>query len=290
MLKKMILSFTILLIIVYILACAWAMDWIDNQKIESQFFTKKQKSTTTLNIAKVIWQVTPAFNREKDAERALKISRLYLDSFSVYSNKDDMKNILKKNYDFLFNYYDKHEYKISNKLNGKSVYHRLILLNRSLHSLEEVKPIADERTANIVIDRLYIGNVETMWQWYLIGSEKFFNEGLEKINENLQDLNKKYNTKVFDIIKEYHLATKLCFDKHLSRENADKHNIESQKIFQQIQKKLAPKSDEFQLLNHYLNEEHSIVLILAHLISSNQTECEKEVKNFADKMVEFANN
>ena len=281
----MILSFTILLIIVYILACAWAMDWIDNQKIESQFFTKKQKSTTTLNIAKVIWQVTPAFNREKDAERALKISQLYLDSFSVYSNKDDMKNVLKKNYDFLFNYYDKHEYKISNKLNDKSAYHRLILLNRSL---VDVKTI-DRLTANIVLT-FHTKNVEIMWNWYFIGSEKFFNESLEEIDENSQNLNKKYNTKIFDIIKEYHLATKLCFDKHLSRENADKHNIESQKIFQQIHKKLAPKSDEFQLLNHYLNEEHSIVLILAHLISSNQTKCEKEVKNFADKMVELANN
>ena len=286
----MILSFTILLIIVYILACAWAMDWIDNQKIESQFFTKKQKSMTTLNIAKVIWQITPAFNREKDAERALKISQLYLDSFSVYSNKGDMMSVLKKNYDFLFNYYDKHEYKISKKLKAESAYHRLILLNRSLHSLEEVKPIADEITANIVINSSYIGNVEIMWNWYIIGSEKFFNEGFERINNNLQISNIKYKTELFNIIKEYHLATKLCFDRHLSRENADKHNLESQKIFQEIQQKLTPKSDEFQLLNHYLNEEHSIVLILAHLISSNQTECEKEAKNFADKMVELANN
>lgn len=284
MLKKIILSF-IFVIFVYILSCAWAMDWIDNQKIESQFFSKKQKSITTLNIAKAIWQITPAFNREKDAERALKISQLYLDSFSVYSNKDDMKNILKKNYDFLFNYYDKHEYKISNKLNGKSVYHRLILLNRFLG---EVKSI-DRRTANIVHNRSYMGDIEIMWLWYFIGSEEFFNERLEKINENLQTVNKKYNTTLLDIIKEYHLATKLCFDKHLSRENADKRNIESQKIFQQMQQKLTLKSGEFYILNNYLNEEHSIVLILAHLISSNQTECEKEAKNFADKMVELAN-
>ena len=261
------------------------MDWIDNQKIESQFFSKKQKSITTLNIAKAIWQITPAFNREKDAERALKISQLYLDSFSVYSNKDDMKNILKKNYDFLFNYYDKHEYKISNKLNGKSVYHRLILLNRFLG---EVKSI-DRRTANIFHNRSYMGDIEIMWQWYFIGSEEFFNERLEKINENLQTVNKKYNTTLLDIIKEYHLATKLCFDKHLSRENADKRNIESQKIFQQMQQKLTLKSGEFYILNNYLNKENSIVLILAHLISSNQTECEKEAKNFADKMVELAN-
>ncbi|MBR2252513.1 MAG: hypothetical protein IJ881_09020, partial [Neisseriaceae bacterium] len=123
MFKKIILSF-IFVIFVYILSCAWAMDWIDNQKIENQFFSKKQKSIITLNIAKTIWQITPAFNREKDAERALKISQLYLDSFSVYSNKDNMINILKKNYYFLFNYYDKHEYKISDKLNGKSAYHR----------------------------------------------------------------------------------------------------------------------------------------------------------------------
>ena len=261
------------------------MDWIDNQKIENQFFSKKQKSIITLNIAKTIWQITPAFNREKDAERALKISQLYLDSFSVYSNKDNMINILKKNYYFLFNYYDKHEYKISDKLNGKSAYHRLILLNRSLVNVKTI----DRLTANIFLNHLYKDNVEIMWVWYFGGYERGFNDGLEKINENLQNLNEKYNTKAFDIIKEYHLATKLCFDKHLSRENADKHNIESQKIFQQIQQKLTLKSGEFQLLNNYLNEEHSIVLILAHLISSNQTECEKEAKNFADKMVELAN-
>ncbi|MBR3482481.1 MAG: hypothetical protein IKH45_06305 [Neisseriaceae bacterium] len=284
MFKKIILSF-IFVIFVYILSCAWAMDWIDNQKIENQFFSKKQKSIITLNIAKTIWQITPAFNREKDAERALKISQLYLDSFSVYSNKDNMINILKKNYYFLFNYYDKHEYKISDKLNGKSAYHRLILLNRSLVNVKTI----DRLTANIFLNHLYKDNVEIMWVWYFGGYERGFNDGLEKINENLQNLNEKYNTKAFDIIKEYHLATKLCFDKHLSRENADKHNIESQKIFQQIQQKLTLKSGEFQLLNNYLNEEHSIVLILAHLISSNQTECEKEAKNFADKMVELAN-
>ena len=78
--------------------------------------------------------------------------------------------------------------------------------------------------------------------------------------------------------------------KYLSKENAEKHNIESQKIFQQIQQKLTKNSQEHKVLSDYLSQIFLNDLIMTPLISSNQTECEKEVKNFADKMVELANN
>lgn len=53
------------------------MDWIDNQKVNYHFF-KQPKNTKQLDIAKAIWQITPAFNSKKDKDRALKISNLYI--------------------------------------------------------------------------------------------------------------------------------------------------------------------------------------------------------------------
>ncbi|MBR1818953.1 MAG: hypothetical protein IJ780_02345, partial [Neisseriaceae bacterium] len=108
----------------------------------------------------------------------------------------------------------------------------------------------------------------------------------------LQQLYEKENTTKYNLIGEYKLAVKLCNDKYLFRENAEKNNIESQKIFQQLQQKMTPKSKEYVWLDSYLEHEvqHASTLFIIPLISSNQTECEKEVKNFADKMVELANN
>ncbi|MBQ9183544.1 MAG: hypothetical protein IJ143_07205 [Neisseriaceae bacterium] len=292
MLKKMILSFTILLIIVYILACAWAMDWIDNQKIESQFFTKKQKSTTTLNIAKVIWQVTPAFNREKDAERALKISRLYISYLSVYSDKDDMMNILKNNYNFISSYYKKNEYKLSDKLKYSIIAHRFLLITRSLGEIKEIDHSMQEYIT-YMYPKTMQAKLESIWFYYFYANcENCYTKELEYFNHYLQQLNEKENTTKYNLIGEYNLAVKLCYDKYLFRENAEKNNIESQKIFQQLQQKMTPKSKEYVWLDSYLEHEvqHASTLFIIPLISSNQTECEKEVKNFADKMVELANN
>ena len=55
---------------------------------------------------------------------------------------------------------------------------------------------------------------------------------------------------------------------------------------------MTPKSKEYVWLDSYLEHkvQHASTLFLIPLISSNQTECEKEVKNFADKMVELTNN
>ncbi|MBQ1837104.1 MAG: hypothetical protein II131_00925, partial [Neisseriaceae bacterium] len=100
----------------------------------------------------------------------------------------------------------------------------------------------------------------------------------------LQEISEEQNNATLLILDDYHSALRLCYDKHLSKENAEEHNIESQKIFQQMQEKLLHNMQEFQVLNDYLKEENSMALMLVPLISSNKTECEKEAQNFADNM------
>ena len=87
--KKIILSFILFSVFAYVLACAWAMDWLDNQKVNYHFF-KQPQNTKQLDIVKSIWKITPTFDSKKDKDRALKISELYISSLSVYSDKEEM--------------------------------------------------------------------------------------------------------------------------------------------------------------------------------------------------------
>lgn len=287
MLKKIILSF-IFVIFVYILSCAWAMDWIDNQKIESQFFSKKQKSITTLNITKAIWQITPAFNREKDAERALKISQLYIDYLTVNHNKEEMIKSLEENYDFISSYYNKNENKISDKLRTNILSHRFGMINRLLGDIKRID-LSLKHFFETSIPKGMQSELEYMWFYYFVANyEKGYTGYWNRFINSTQQSNIKGNTTKYNIVAEYHLALRLCYDKYLSRKNAEENNIESQKIFQQLQEKMKPERDYIGL-SSYLKYKHASTLFLIPLISSNQTECEKEAKNFADKMVELAN-
>ncbi|MBQ1837815.1 MAG: hypothetical protein II131_04620, partial [Neisseriaceae bacterium] len=101
--KKIILSFTVFVVIIYLLLCYGINKWIDNQETGDDLFRVEQ-DTTNLDIAKLIWQITPAFDKEKDAERALKISQLYIASLSVYSYNEKMIKSLKNNYHFISTY------------------------------------------------------------------------------------------------------------------------------------------------------------------------------------------
>ena len=52
--KKIILSFILFSVFAYVLACAWAMDWLDNQKVNYNF-SRQPKNTKQLDIVKSIW-------------------------------------------------------------------------------------------------------------------------------------------------------------------------------------------------------------------------------------------
>ncbi|MBQ9258244.1 MAG: hypothetical protein IJ187_00135 [Neisseriaceae bacterium] len=280
--KKIILSFILFSVFAYVLACAWAMNWIDSQKVNYHFF-KQPQNTKQLDIVKTIWQMTPALNSKKDKDRALKISELYISSLSVYSDKEEMMRILKDNYQFISQY----------RKDMPTIY-KLIMINRSLGEIEDskfkndfsnymvLKPNPENPVAN------FRGFTEQSWFYYFHHSKdkSYWNIShsiLEEIAETNNDLS------VY-IIDDYHIGLNLCYDKYLSKENAEEHNIESQKIFQQMQQKLTKNSREYKILSDYLNDKYLSALMLTPLISSNQTECEKEVKNFADKMVELDNN
>lgn len=299
--KKIILSFILFSVFAYVLACAWAINWIDTQSIRGHFFSKNQNNKMTrLNIAKKIWQITPAFDKEKDAKRAWIISELYLSYLSVNSNKQEMLDNLKKGYSVISSYRD-----IPDEFHNLFTRKKIMMINRSLGELGSEK--FKNRIANSFIkfkptiepDGMMVQFVDTIekgWLNYFHHKKDIDNYEwriaqriLGEITEVLEDTGKEKNAP-FYVIGDYHSGLKLCYDKYLSKENAEEHNIESQKIFQQLQQKMIPQSREYQILSDYLDDENANPLFLIPLISSNQTECEKEVKNFADKMVELANN
>lgn len=279
--KKIILSFILFSVFAYVLACAWAMDWLDNQKINYDFF-KQPQNTKQLDIVKSIWKITPAFDSKKDKDRALKISELYISSLSVYSDKEEMMKILKDNYQFISKY-----------RKDMPIMYKLIMINRSLGEIEDSKFKND--FAQMVIKpnieypmATFRGFIESAWFYHLHFAED--NAAFLIAKRVLKEAVEIKNDTALFVIDDYHSGLKLCYDKYLSKENAEEHNIESQKIFQQMQQKLTKNSQEYKTLYNYLNDKYLTALMLTPLISSNQTECEKEVKNFADKMVELANN
>lgn len=256
------------------------MDWIDNQKINYDFF-KQPKNTKQLDIAKAIWQITPAFNSKKDKDRALKISNLYISSLSVYSDKEEMMRILKDNYQFISQY-----------RKDMPIMYKLIMINRSLGEIEDSKFKNDFANAIFKPNPEYPmvnfrGYIENGWFDYFHHSKDNLN--MLVAQKVLLETAEEKNDTALLVIGDYHSGLKLCYDKYLLKENAEEHNIESQKIFQQMQQKLTKNSREYKILSDYLNDKYLTALMLIPLISSNQTECEKEAKNFADKMVELAN-
>lgn len=279
--KKIILSFILFSVFAYVLACAWAMNWIDSQKVNYHFF-KQPQNTKQLDIVKAIWQMTPALNSKKDKDRALKISELYLSSLSIYSDKEEMMRILKDNYQFISQY-----------RKDMPITYKLIMINRSLGEIEDSEFIDNfillQPSAGISMSS-YRAKIETGWLYYLGNQKDKDNSNWKIASVFLQGIVEEKNDTALLMIGDYYSGLKLCYDKYLSKENAEEHNIKSQKIFQQMQQKLTKNSQEYKTLYNYLNDKYLTALMLTPLISSNQTECEKEVKNFADKMVELANN
>lgn len=285
--KKIILSFILFSVFAYVLAYAWAINWIDTQSIKRDFFSKNQNNKIkTLNIAKKIWQITPAFDKEKDAERAFKISELYLSSLSIYSDKEEMIRILKDDYQFIKKY-----------KKDISITYKITLINRSLGKIE------DKKFKDFLLNSVPKPNLSMEPDIMIIQFGSYIEKGwfdyFHDYKHNMEwrmaqtilgAVAEIKSNNAFLILDDYHSGLKLCYDKYLSHENAEEHNLESQKIFQQIQKKLTVSGQEYKVLYNHLNGYDSKALMMTPLISSNQTECEKEVKNFADKMVELANN
>ena len=287
MLKKLTLYISAVIIITYISLWIWAIYWIDKEHNVNDFVSDSKN--LTLETAKIIWKITPAIDRKKDAERLLKISEL-----SIYTDLHNLISNLKMNYNLVSSYYQKYE----EKLEGLEMFfllQRLILINRSYG---EIKDINFNMTFKNFIDNMVFENLQEQMKWYPeIIWFSFFNKdmdtykkGWELFENVIKEMNKKNNTIAFNIIGQYHLGLILCYDSDiLKTKYADSSNRISKKVFQQIQKQITPTSYQHEILDDYLSNYSSNILITIPLIMSSKTECEKEMMNFLDKIIETEN-
>ena len=138
MLKKIFLSICLIAIIAYLSLWAWAVHWIDEDKHIADFMGDNKN--ITLETAKFIWKMTPAIDREKDAQRALTFSVL-----SVNTEIPNLSNNLKMNYDFISSYYQKNEQKLSDDMKNRFLLRKFVFINRSLLSSNRIKDIEFEK-------------------------------------------------------------------------------------------------------------------------------------------------
>ena len=158
MLKKIIFSFLAIVVIAYLSLWAWAVHWIDEDKNIVDFVSEDKNMT--LETAKFIWQITPAINREKDAQRLLKMAE-----WSAYTDLTHNITMLKNNYNIISQYHKKHENKLNEQLKSKFILQQLIFMNRSLNEIEDKE--FEKEIANMIANYSFYGkdNLETRFEW-----------------------------------------------------------------------------------------------------------------------------
>lgn len=306
MLKKIFLSICAIVVIAYLSLWAWAVHWIERQENAGLFISDKKNMT--LEIAKTIWQITPAIDRNKDAERALKIS-----SFSVYTNlplleKDLPKLIenLKINHNFIYEYYKKHENKLDDRLKGKFLLQRLIFINRSWKNIkgdtelfDEVFKIIQHIPTNVDLDLVNVENridwfPEIVWLLYFENGKdtNIYNKFLGYLKKDLKTMNEKNNTNAFYGILLFHHASILCYEQNKEKDLQKKKELdeESGHIFKLIEKEITHTDKEkFKIFVESIIGNNSNYLIIPPMTLSPKTECTKEVRNLLSKINDVAN-
>ena len=110
----------------YAAACVWSASWIDERTLS------EQPGRQTLRAARALWSVSPRFNAETDAERALKLSWLTATA-EVNSNRHDfagMMKVLEREFGFTAAHYAKHLEAMSGTLARRYMTQLLTYLNR----------------------------------------------------------------------------------------------------------------------------------------------------------------
>ncbi|MBO4575560.1 MAG: hypothetical protein J5680_00460, partial [Neisseriaceae bacterium] len=287
-----------IVVIAYLSLWAWAVHWIDSQNNPFDFMGDEKNNT--LEIAKTVWKIIPAIDRNKDAERALKIS-----SFSVYVNMQDiqhLKNNLKINYDFISEYYEKYGNKLNNKLKGKFLLQKLIFMNRSLKEI--TRDIEVEKEIDGIFKHqqtIDLSNIENRLDWFpeLIWFLYFhnakdtmiYNDYIAYLGKDLKTMNKKNNTEAFFSILAYHQASLLCYaqNEEKNQQKREELNKESSDTFRLLQKYITPESKEFKILDNLTMENHIGLIIFPIGFFHSDSECKKEAQNFVSKMSEVSN-
>ena len=158
MLKKIFLSICAIAVIVYLSLWAWAVHWIDEEKNIVDFVSEDKNRT--LETAKLIWQITPAIDRNKDAERLLKMAE-----WSVYTYLTHNIAMLKNNYNTIAQYHKKHENKLNEPLKSRFILQKLIFMNRSFQEIKDKE--FEQEIYNMIVNQSFYGkdNLETRIEW-----------------------------------------------------------------------------------------------------------------------------
>ena len=124
---RKIFYFIAIILIIWLAGCYWAINWIDKKTFSS--FPGRHE----LALTRFFWEISPAINHEKDADRALKFSWLHA-STEIYQNENKeiskITDILEKESLFVSRYIASNQGLISAKMKIISEIQLLTYLNR----------------------------------------------------------------------------------------------------------------------------------------------------------------
>lgn len=305
MLKKIFLSICAIVIIAYLSLWAWAVHWIDEDKNIVDFVSEDKN--TTLELAKTVWQITPAINREKDAQRLLKMAE-----WSAYTDLTHNITMLKNNYNMISQYHKKHENKLNEPLKSRFVLQKLIFMNRALDEIKDDE--FENEIHNLIISNTFYNsnNIEERIKWFpefiwfifwhqntIYNNSDFYGKTLKQYGNYFKDdikaITKKYNSNYFDYFAAYSYGSFSCYTYHFHRNYQDKQLLSKadnlgKTIFQMI---LLPNitdknTKELDGFNELINKNSNYLTIFAIIFFDKQSECRKEAMNFLSKMNEVS--
>ena len=305
MLKKIIFSFLAIVVIAYLSLWAWAVHWIDEDKNIVDFVSEDKN--TTLELAKTVWQIIPAINREKDAQRLLKMAE-----WSAYTDlalgNDTM---LRRSYNIISQYHKKHGNKLNEQLKSKFILQKLIFMNRSLNDIKDDE--FEKEITNMIANYSFYGkdNLETRFEWFpefvwfifwhqntIYNDDNIFRATLSKygdyFNNDTQSMTKKYHLNSFDYFASYFHGSFQCYNYHIHNNNTDKSSLLKgdnlgKTFFQMILPNITEQNEkELNSLNELINKNSNYLIILPIMFMDKESECRKSAMNFLSKMNEVS--
>ncbi|MBR3426244.1 MAG: hypothetical protein IKG79_09450 [Neisseriaceae bacterium] len=298
MLKKIFLSICLIAVIAYLSLWAWAVHWIDEDKNIVDFVSDEKN--ITLETAKLIWQITPAINREKDAQRLLKMAE-----WSAYTDLTHNITMLKNNYNTISQYHKKHENKLNEPLKSKFILQKLIFMNRSLNDIKDDE--FEKEIANMIANYSFYGkdNLETRIEWlpeflwFIFWHQNTIYYDADIHRKMVQQYTNYFNNDIGSIIGKYNYfaaytyGSLQCYNYHVYNNYQDKQLLSKvdnvgKTIFQRLNKYITINKKELDDFNELINKNSNYLTIFAIIFFDKQSECRKEAMNFLSKMNEVS--
>ena len=307
MLKKIFLSICAIAVIVYLSLWAWAVHWIDEEKNIVDFVSEDKNRT--LETAKLIWQITPAIDRNKDAERLLKMAE-----WSVYTDLTHNIAMLKNNYNTIAQYHKKHENKLNEPLKSRFILQKLIFMNRSLLKIEDKE--FEKEIENMIANNSYYGkdDLETRFEWvpeflwfifwHQNKKESIYydydvhkNAWRQYSNYFMNDFTsmvKKHHSYYPHYFALYNMGSIQCYLHYFYNSYQDKQLLlEADTVgrdsFQKILPHIIPNNVKgLNGFNELINKNSNYLIIFAIAFFDSNSECKNEAINFLSKMNEVS--